>query len=83
MTDRTVETSAEAATSSDADPGEGAGLATPGAHQPGGAGDAGDLRVQGDERASGTDPASEIAEGDTEGERSVNAAAANREEQGS
>ncbi|NHC12386.1 hypothetical protein [Motilibacter deserti] len=78
MTDRTVETSAEAATTSDADPGEGAGLATPAARTQGGAGDAGDMRVQGDERASATDPSAEVAEGDTEGERSINAAAANR-----
>ncbi|NHC45636.1 hypothetical protein [Motilibacter aurantiacus] len=79
MTDRTVETSAEAATTSDADPGEGMGLATPAARAQGGAGDAGDMRVQGDERAAATDPAAEIAEGDTEGERSVNAAAQNRQ----
>lgn len=80
MTDRTIETSADAATSSDADPGEGMGLATPAARTQGGAGDAGDMRVPGDERASATDPASEIAEGDSEGERSVRAAASNRAE---
>jgi hypothetical protein len=78
MTDRTIETSAEAATTSDADPGEGLGLATPAAHSQGGAGDAGDMRVPDDDRATATDPASEIADGDTEGERSIRAAAVNR-----
>ena len=52
MTDQTVETSAASATTTDADPGEGMGLATPGAHEASPTGEAGDLRVPGDERGA-------------------------------
>ncbi len=63
--------SAAAAVSSDADPGEGLGLATPGAHVGGQAGDAGDMQVPGDERADSVSTAAGEDEGATEGERAI------------
>lgn len=70
MSEQRLETSAAAGVTSDADPGEGQGLAHASAHQGGGADEAGDLAVPGDERTT----ADEVPEGGTEGERSINAA---------
>jgi hypothetical protein len=73
MGDQRIDSGAAAAASGDADPGEGQGLATPGAHTGGGVGDAEDLRTpqsgpgQSDERGDAYEP----AEGDTEGEQAM------------
>jgi hypothetical protein len=83
MTDKSIETSAAAATSTDADPSEGLGLAQPAAHGDhlvaGGPGETGDVPVRGrDERVPDT---AEDADAVTEGARSVqegHAAAADR-----
>lgn len=76
MGDQRIDKGAAAATGSDADPGEGLGLAQPAAHQGGGAGDTGDLRVQGDERAA--EGGEQVADGDTEGERALREATERR-----
>ena len=79
MSEQRIDNAASAAVSTDADPGEGVGLATPSAHLGGGAGDAGDMAVPDDERL----PVDEAPEGATEGERSVRAAQANQGARGS
>ena len=76
MSEQRIDKAADAATSADADPGDGQGLATPAAHPGGMTGDSGDLLNPHDERR----PADESAEGDTEGERSIQAAELNRPE---
>jgi hypothetical protein len=76
MSEQRIDKAADAATSSDADPGDGQGLATPAAHPGGITGGSGDLLNPHDERR----PADESAEGDTEGERSIQAAELNRPE---
>ncbi len=74
MSEQRIDKAAEAATSGDADIGDGQGLATPAAHPGGITGGTGDLMNPHDERT----PADESPEGGTEGERSVRAAEANR-----
>ena len=68
MTDR-LEDSAAAATSTDADPGEGLGLATPGAHEGAEAGSVGDSTMPKDERMQGSETSADVPEGATEGQR--------------
>ncbi len=77
MSEQRIDNAAAAATSGDADPGDGQGLARAAAH-PGGitGGEGGDLLNPHDERT----PADESPEGDTEGERSVRAAELNQPE---
>jgi hypothetical protein len=81
MSEQRIDTGADASIRADADPGEGQGLSTPGAHPgtvtSGATGDVGDATVPHDERAG----ADESPDGDTEGERSVRAAKAAREQQ--
>lgn len=79
MSEQRIDKAADAATAGDADPGDGQGLATPSAHPGGMTGGSGDLLNPRDERR----PADESPDGDTEGERSVHAAEANRPEAGS
>lgn len=82
MSEQRVDPAAEAATGPDADPGEGAGLAPAGAHPTtvagSGMGTTGDLPVPGDDERRDAD---EFVEGETEGERSVRAAQAARDEE--
>ena len=76
MSEQRIDKAADAATSGDADPGDGQGVAIPAAHPGGVTGGSGDLLTPHDERT----PADESPEGDTEGERSVRAAEINRPE---
>jgi len=75
MSEQRIDSAAAAATSTEADPGEGTGLATPGAHHGGGAGGTDDMAVPDDQERL---PVDETPDGETEGERSVRAASANR-----
>lgn len=75
MSEQRIDKAAAAATGADADPGDAQGLATGAAHPGGMTGGSGDLLNPHDERR----PADESPDGDTEGERSVNAAELNRE----
>ena len=73
MSEQRVDSAATAATGADADPGEGLGLAQPGAHEGigagGGEGDPGDMRTQNDDRTNIAPD--QTADGDTEGERAI------------
>jgi hypothetical protein len=84
MTDRSVETSAAAATGADADPSEGMGLAQPAAHGDnlvaGTPGEAGDGPVPARDERPGTGDAE--ADAPTEGARSVQAGYSAATEQG-
>ena len=75
-----VDNAASAAVSSDADPSEGLGLPTPGAHQGAVGEDAGDRAVPRDERAAGGSAATAdtVPDGATEGMRSILETEANR-----
>lgn len=76
MSDQSIDRAADAATGTDADQGEGQGVATPGAAgtMTGPPGGSGDQPVPGDERGG----ADEAVEGATAGERSLRAAEVNR-----
>jgi hypothetical protein len=74
MSEQRIDQAADAATTTDADPGDGTGLAAPGAHLGGGTGGTDDMTVPDDERL----PVDENPQGDTEGEQTLKAGAANR-----
>ncbi len=70
MTQR-IDDSAAAAVTTDADPSEGLGVATPGAHVGAEDGQAGDLPTQRDERVEGAGTTADVPEGATEGQRTL------------